>query len=149
FIEAQDEGVCHDDRVNGDIHLMTVQVSRESGTEKAMTRSLHIKEEARHLSSGVNALNLCRYRLEAVKPEIKCRQIVRCAGSIDGRSTQKTMGSPDIPEGADELPRVRNAMELGRGRAGTLYGYDDPLGGPRQSHVHQWYKTQQDEARQT
>src|SRR5262249_10782653 len=57
------------------------------------------------------------------------------------------MGSLDIPEGADELPGVRDAMELGGGSAGTLNGYHDQLGRPGQGHEHQC-KTQRDDAEQ-
>ena len=52
-----------------------------------------------------------------------------------------------IPEGADELPRGRDAMEFGGGGAGTINGRHGQFGRPGQGREHQC-KTQRDDAGQ-
>jgi len=112
LLDAQNQCVRHDDRVNRDIHLMTVQIRGKSGAENPMTRSLPISKEAGDPTTSCDALNLRRHGLEPVKPEVQCRQILRRARSIEWRSAEKTMCSPDIPEGPDELARVAGGMDL-------------------------------------
>lgn len=45
LMDAQDQGVCHEDVVDRDINLVTLQVRGESGTEKPMALSLEIQKK--------------------------------------------------------------------------------------------------------
>jgi|SRR5215831_7148110 len=49
---------------------------------------------------------------DPVKPEVQCRHIWLRARSIEWRSAEKTMCSPDIPEAPDELAGVAGGVDL-------------------------------------
>ena len=136
-LDAQDQGVCHEDMVNRDIHLVTIQVRREAGTEKPMARASDIQKKAGQQTSVRHALDLRRHGFGSIEPEIQGSKKWGGAQRVDRRRADQAMGSRDIPEGADELPGVRDAMELGGRSAGTLNGYHDQVGRPGQGPGHQ------------
>jgi len=136
-LDAQDQGVCHEDMVNRDIHLVTIQVRREAGTEKPMARASDIQKKAGQPTSVRHALDLRRHGFGSIEPEIQGSKKWGGAQRVDRRRADQAMGSRDIPEGADELPGVRDAMELGGRSAGTLNGYHDQVGRPGQGPGHQ------------
>ena len=85
-----------------------------------MALSLDIHEEAGHLTGSRDALDLCRYSLGAIGPEIQWGENLGRAGSIEWRSADKAMGPLGITEGTDELARVVDAVEFRGGGSGTL-----------------------------
>jgi len=130
LLEAQDQGVGHEDVVNRGIHLVTVQVRGEAVTEKPMARSRDIQKKAGHLTGGRDGLHMRRHSFGPIEPEIQGREIGGRAQRIHRRRADQAMGPPRIPEGADELPGVRDAMEFSGGGAGTINGCHGQLGRP-------------------
>ena len=136
-LDAQDQGVCHADLVNRDIHLVTIQVRRKASTEKPMARARDIQKKAGQPTSVRTALDLRRHGFGAIEPEIQGSEIWGGAQRVHRRRADQAMGSRDIPEDANELPGVRDAMELGSRSAGPLNGYHDQVGGPGQGYEYQ------------
>src|SRR5262245_56009534 len=123
FVDTQDQSVGHENVVDGDIHLETVQVRGEAGTEKPMARARDIQKISGHLSRRCDGLDLCRHSFGTMEPEVQRREKWGCAQRIYRRRAEQTMRPLSIAESADQLSGARDAMKFSSGGVGTIHGY--------------------------
>lgn len=95
-----------------------------------MARSRDIQKKASQSTSGGDGLDLCRHGFGTIEPEIKWCEKSGHTQRVHRRRADKAMNPLGIPEGADELPGVRDAMEFSGGGARTIHGYYGQLGRP-------------------